>query len=80
MLIGKLPLTRPFGTLFPAELLANDIHFLPLEAQHVEPLTTLLLHRRDQFDRLIAATELVEGLTIVSADAAFEAYGLTRLW
>lgn len=78
--IGKLPLVRPFGSLFPAELVANDIHLLPLEAQHAEPLTTLPLHHRDPFDRLIAATALVEGLTVVSADAAFDAYGLTRLW
>jgi PIN domain nuclease of toxin-antitoxin system len=49
-------------------------------AQHVEPLTTLPLHHRDPFDRLIAATALVEGLTVVSADAAFDAYGLPRLW
>jgi PIN domain nuclease of toxin-antitoxin system len=46
----------------------------------VEPLTTLPLHHRDPFDRLIAATALVEGLTVVSADAAFDAYGLPRLW
>jgi PIN domain nuclease of toxin-antitoxin system len=78
--IGKLPLARPFGTLFPAELLANDIHLLPLEARHMEPLTTLPLHHRDPFDRVIAATALVEGLTVVSADAVFDAYGLTRLW
>jgi PIN domain nuclease of toxin-antitoxin system len=78
--IGKLPLVRPFGTLFPAELLANDIHLLPLEPQHIEPLTTLPLHHRDPFDRLIAATALAEGLTVVSADAVFDAYGLARLW
>jgi PIN domain nuclease of toxin-antitoxin system len=28
----------------------------------------------------IAATALVEGLTLVSADPAFDAYGVTRLW
>ncbi len=78
--IGKLPLTVPFGTLFPKELVANDIHLMPLEPQHVEPLTTLPLHHKDPFDRLIATTALVEGLTLVSADAIFDAYGLTRLW
>ena len=30
--------------------------------------------------RLIAATAIVEKLTLVSADAAFDHYGLTRLW
>lgn len=78
--LGKLPLARPFGALFPAELLANDIHLLPLEAQHVEPLTMLPLHHRDPFDRLIAATAIVEGLAVISADAVFDAYGLPRLW
>jgi PIN domain nuclease of toxin-antitoxin system len=38
------------------------------------------LHHKDPFDRLIAATVLVEGLTLVSADVAFDAYGVTRLW
>ena len=78
--IGKLPLARPFATLFPAELSANDIHLLPLEPEHIEPLTTQPLHQRDAFDRRIAATALVEGLTVVSIDSAFDAYGLSRLW
>jgi PIN domain nuclease of toxin-antitoxin system len=78
--IGKLPLPAPFGTMFPGDLLAADIHLLPLETQHIEPLSTLPLHHKDPFDRLIAATALVEGLTLVSVDVAFDAYGLTRLW
>lgn len=78
--LRKLPLPRPYAALFPAELLANDIHLLPLEANHIEPLTTMPLHHKDPFDRLIAATAVVESLTLVSADAAFDAYGLTRLW
>ena len=78
--LGKLPLPAPFGTLYPITLGADDIHLLPLEPAHIEPLTTLPLHHRDPFDRMIAATSLVEGLTLVSADVAFNAYGLTRLW
>jgi PIN domain nuclease of toxin-antitoxin system len=38
------------------------------------------LHHKDPFDRLIGATALVEGLTLVSADSAFDAYGVARLW
>lgn len=78
--LGKLPLPSPFGTLYPASLLADDIHLLPLESQHIEPLTTMPLHHKDPFDRLIAAAAFVEGLTLVSADVQFDAYGLTRLW
>src|SRR5262249_7126268 len=78
--LGKLPLAAPFGTLYPASLLADDVQLLPLEAQHIEPLTILPFHHRDPFDRLIAATAMVEGLELVSSDPLFDAYGLKRLW
>jgi PIN domain nuclease of toxin-antitoxin system len=78
--LGKLPLPAPFGTLYPSSLLADDIHLLPLEPQHIVPLTTMPLHHKDPFDRLIAATALVEGLMLVSGDPQFDTYGLTRLW
>jgi PIN domain nuclease of toxin-antitoxin system len=78
--LGKLPLRRPFGSLFPAELVANDIHLLPIEARHIEPLTTLPFHHNDPFDRLIAATSLVESMKVVSPDAILDAYGVSRLW
>lgn len=78
--LGKLPLPKPYSVLFPAELVRNDIHLLPLDPEHIEPLAILPLHHRDPFDRVIAATALVEGLCLMSADATFDRYGLTRLW
>jgi PIN domain nuclease of toxin-antitoxin system len=78
--LGKLKLNAPFASLFPIQLIANDIHLIHLEPERIEPLTTLPLHHKDPFDRLIAATALVEGLTLVSKDQAFDAYGLSRLW
>jgi PIN domain nuclease of toxin-antitoxin system len=78
--LGKLPLPVPFSAIFPARLISNDIHQVPIETIHIEPLPLLPLHHKDPFDRLIAATAIVEGLTLVSADPVFDAYGLTRLW
>jgi PIN domain nuclease of toxin-antitoxin system len=78
--LGKLPLSAPFGVLFPTQLTANRIRLFPLEPRHIEPLTTLPFHHKDPFDRLIVATSLVEKLTLVSADAILDAYGVTRLW
>jgi len=78
--IGKLSLNAPLASIFPAELLAADIHLLPLEPGHLEPLTTLPLHHKDPFDRLLAATALVEGLTLVSSDSTFDSYGASRIW
>jgi PIN domain nuclease of toxin-antitoxin system len=78
--VGKLTLHAPFGALFPAELTRNDIHLIPMESAHIEPLTTLPLHHRDPFDRVVAATALVESLTVVSKDPAFDLYGVSRIW
>jgi PIN domain nuclease of toxin-antitoxin system len=78
--LGKLPLSAPFGVLFPAQLAANRIQLLPMEARHIEPLITMPFHHKDPFDRLVVATALVETMRLVSADAILDAYGVIRLW
>jgi PIN domain nuclease of toxin-antitoxin system len=78
--IGKLSLPASFAVMFPADLVTSDIHLVPLEVDHIELLTSLPLHHKDPFDRLIASTSLVESFTLVSADSAFDAYGVSRLW
>ena len=42
-------------------------------------LDTHAIHR-DPFDRLLIAQAMVEHLPLVSADAIFDQYGLSRLW
>jgi PIN domain nuclease of toxin-antitoxin system len=37
-------------------------------------------HYKDPFDRLMIAQALVEGIPIASVDAAFDPYGVTRIW
>jgi PIN domain nuclease of toxin-antitoxin system len=53
---------------------------LNIEIEHLSKLTTLPLHHRDPFDRLIIAQTLVEGMPLVSIDGGFDSYGLTRNW
>ncbi len=62
------------------ELADNEFRILPLEIRHTALLTTLPEHHKDPFDRLLAAQAIVEGIPIVSADLAFDAYGVNRLW
>lgn len=38
---GTLPQPEPFGKLFLARLIADDVHLMPLQPPHIEPLTTL---------------------------------------
>ncbi len=44
------------------------------------PLTTLPFYHRDPFDRLLIVQVMVERILILSVDAAFDAYAVTRLW
>jgi len=61
-------------------LLAEDFVALPVTLAHAEAAGRLPPRHRDPFDRLLAAQALREGLTLVSADPAFDAYGVPRLW
>jgi PIN domain nuclease of toxin-antitoxin system len=37
-------------------------------------------HHRDPFDRLLIAQAMVDQMQVVSADAAFDAHPIQRLW
>jgi len=47
---------------------------------HLEKVSVLPFHHKDPFDRLIIAQAIVENLTIASSDAAFDLYGIERIW
>jgi PIN domain nuclease of toxin-antitoxin system len=48
--------------------------------EYAEQLSMLPPHHKDPFDRLLIAQALVAGISVVSADAAFDQYGVTRIW
>ena len=58
----------------------NGFHYLPIEPRHTAALIALPHYHRDPFDRLLIAQARVENIPLVSADAAFDQYGITRLW
>lgn len=78
--IGKLPLAQPIDILIPEQLARNDFRLLPIELAHVTRVSTMPLHHRDPFDRLLAAQSLTERMPLVSGDSVLDGYGLTRLW
>lgn len=53
----------------------SGFEFLALDLPHLLTLEQLPQHHRDPFDRLLLAQSLCESLILVSADAAFLAYG-----
>jgi len=80
MSIGKLNLGQPFPELFPRQLQVNRIQLLSITLDHLSVVATLPLHHRDPFDRLLIAQATVEQVPVVGVDAAFDAYGVNRLW
>lgn len=53
---------------------------LPVTEVHAWTVRSLPPVHNDPFDRLLAAQALCERATIVSADAVFDAYAVTRIW
>ena len=76
---GKLPLTV---SLLDSQAFAEDqsIEILPITVQAISLVQQMPFHHRDPFDRIIAATALVSGCILLSADTIFDAYGVSRTW
>mgnify|MGYP001824840489 CR=1 FL=1 len=58
---------------------ANGFRELPISVAHAQAVEGLPPHHADPFDRLLIAQALIEDLTIVTRDPAFEAYGVPLL-
>lgn len=78
--LGKLKLQVTYQELFPGTLLANGFRELAPNFRHFEDLLTLPLHHRDPFDRLLIAQARVEGMSVLSCDPHFAAYGIPLIW
>jgi PIN domain nuclease of toxin-antitoxin system len=73
-------LSEPYELFVPRQLALNQIEVLPISITHLAAVSGLPLHHRDPFDRLIIAQALVEDLSLVCGDTAFDAYGIKRIW
>ena len=59
---------------FRRGLLDNDYRELPLTGEHAATVTILPSIHRDPFDRLLIAQAIVEGITLLTADAELTGY------
>ncbi len=80
MAAGKLKLGESSGSFLTREITRNNFTLLPISLEHATAVETLPLHHRDPFDRLLIAQAITGALQIVSADARFDLYPVTRLW
>jgi PIN domain nuclease of toxin-antitoxin system len=70
--LGKLDLD---GADLVEEIEENDFIELPMTARH-SAAAALPRHHEDPFDRMLIAQAQIEGLTMVTRDAAFRDYGI----
>ena len=78
--LGKLNLTQPYSLWMSQALNDLGMTVLPITVEYADAQASLPKHHGDPFDRLIVAQALVENVSVVSADARMDAYGITRLW
>jgi PIN domain nuclease of toxin-antitoxin system len=78
--IEKYVLGEPFEDFIRRAVVDNDFAVLAIEPHHTARLISLPHHHRDQFDRLLIAQAMCENVPIVSADAALDAYPVSRIW
>jgi PIN domain nuclease of toxin-antitoxin system len=78
--LKKLTLGEPSGTYIPAALVRTGFELLPITLEHATGVESLPPHHKDPFDRLLVAQARVEGIPLVSADVALDAYPVARVW
>ncbi|HKY53860.1 MAG TPA: type II toxin-antitoxin system VapC family toxin [Anaerolineales bacterium] len=78
--LGKLELEQPYEVFIPQQLALNGIGILNISLEHTAAVATLPFHHRDPFDRLIVVQSKIEKMNLVSADPAFDAYQVQRVW
>ena len=76
---GRLPLPEAPETYVPSRMQATGLESLPVTHTHALRVAALPRHHDDPFDRMLVAQAQLEGLTVVTADPAFEPYDVAVL-
>lgn len=78
--IGKLPEASVVANDIAGAIAGEGFAELPLSVAHAQRAGRLGGTHKDPFDRMLAAQAMLENLTLVSNDRAFEQYAIERLW
>lgn len=77
--LGKLKLLSSWDDLF---FYFEKAHWelLPITNAEIIRLSTLPLHHGDPFDRILICQAQMQDMALISKDAAFDHYGIKRIW
>ena len=62
------------------EIYNSSINVLPIEYRYLEIYSNLPLIHRDPFDRLLIATSIADGITIITSDGDIQKYEVKWMW
>jgi PIN domain nuclease of toxin-antitoxin system len=81
--LKKLVLSSPYASFMKRAITGYGLKELSItfeDCAEYEILPFPDKNHRDPFDRMIITHALRNGFSVVGADAAFDPYGVTRLW
>ena len=78
--IGKLPDAALLAQDFEAIIAAQGFDELPITVRHARMAGAMAIPHKDPFDRLLIAQAQAEDMVLVSNEALFDGFGVTRIW
>jgi PIN domain nuclease of toxin-antitoxin system len=78
--LGKLALPGPLQVGWDTTLSVEKWEILPVSLPHARHAGRWPVSHGDPFDRLLAAQAEIDGLTLVTCDPVFAAFGTRTLW
>ena len=78
--VGKLSEAEAVALDVTGSIASQGFDELAITVEDAERAGRLPDTHRDPFDRMLIAQALVHNLTVVSVDAVFDGYGVSRLW
>lgn len=77
--IGKISLQEDFNDI-ENRFKSTRFNLLPISIKDTIQLHQLPLHHKDPFDRILIVQAINRSISLVSRDAAFDAYPVQRVW
>jgi PIN domain nuclease of toxin-antitoxin system len=78
--LGKWPEAGRVANSFIETMAIQGIEILSVSAEHARAAGLLVGAHRDPFDRMLAAQSEIEQMPLITADAAFRAFGTKTIW
>jgi len=78
--LGKLPGAALLAHDFEEIVAAQGFNELPIRFRHARAAGAMNIAHKDPFDRLLIAQAQVEDMTLVSNEALFDGFAVSRLW